>query len=169
MANEWEIKSRGTQCAVTGRDFVDGEAFYTLLYREEGGGFRREDLSVEAWKQRDHGTEREKGLFSSWKSRFEVPPPPAPEAFGKKTAEELLRRYLEEGGEEHANVRYILALMLERKRLLKPIESKEEADGKRYLIYEHRETGESFVIFDPRLHLDQLEAVQLGVAELLQG
>lgn len=168
MANEWEIKTRGTQCAVTGRNFAEGEAFYTLLYREEEGGFLREDLSVEAWKQRDKDEERARGLFSSWKSRFEVPPPPPPEAFGKKTAEELLRRYLEEEGEEHANVRYILALMLERKRLLKPIESKEE-DGRRFLIYEHRETGESFVIFDPRLHLDQLEAVQGAVAELLQG
>ena len=63
-------------------------------------------------------------------------------------------------------MRFILALMLERKRLLKPIEVKEE-DGKRVHLYLHAKTGEVFVIPDPGLHLDQIEAVQMEVAGLL--
>ena len=161
MANDWEIKSRGDRCGVTGRQFEDGEIFYTLLFRERGGGFRREDYSEDAWKQRDV----KKPPFSFWKSKFEVPPAVA-EALPKQTAEDLLRHFLSEPGEQHANVRYILTLMLERKRILKPIETK-EADGERLLIYEHRATGEVFVIPDPRLRLDQIEAVQMEVAGLL--
>ncbi|MEI8234422.1 MAG: hypothetical protein WCH57_07015 [Verrucomicrobiota bacterium] len=161
MANEWEIKGRSTVCTATGRPFADGEFFYTLLFLERGG-FRREDLCEEAWQQRDPA----KPPYSFWRNKFEVPPPAAPEPLGKQNAETLLRRYMGEPGEEHANVRYFLALILERKRLLKPVEVKEE-DGKRLHLYLHAKTGEIFVIPDPQLRLDQIESVQAEVAGLL--
>jgi hypothetical protein len=161
MASEWEIKGRSSRCTVTNKEFADGEHFFTLLFRERGGSFRREDWSEEAWRQRD----LKKIPFSFWKAKFEVTPP-APETLGKQTAEALLRRYMEEPGGQHANVRYILALMLERKRTLKPIETKEDGN-ERILIYEYRATGEIFMIPDPQLRLDQIEAVQAEVAGLL--
>jgi len=161
MANEWEIKGRSRACTATGHEFADGEYFYTLLFLERGD-FRREDLCEDAWQARD----QTKPPFSFWRTKFEVPPPPAPEPLGKQSAETLLRKYMSEPGEEHANVRFILALMLERKRLLKPVEVKKE-DGKRFHIYLHTKTGEIFVIPDPGLHLDQIEAVQTEVAGLL--
>ena len=72
-----------------------------------------------------------------------------------------------EPGIEHANARYILALMLERKRLLREIEVKRDDDGSLTRIYEHVKTGEVFVIPDPELKLDQVEQVQMQVAGLL--
>jgi hypothetical protein len=57
--------------------------------------------------------------------------------------------------------------MLERKRLLKQVEAREDIHG-RTLIYEHVKTGEVFVIPDPGLRLDQIEAVQTEVAALLR-
>jgi len=162
MANEWEIKSRGEQCTATGRAFAEGESFYTVLYREKDG-FRREDLCDEAFKARDKSLKP----FSFWRSKFEPPAPPPPEAFAKETAEELLRRYIEEDEPQHANTRYILALMLERKRLLKQTDI--QMDGnQRVLIYVHSKTGEAFVIRDPQLRLDQIASVQEQVGELLK-
>jgi len=165
MQTDWTIQSRSGRCAVTSRDFTDGEFFHTLLFREHDG-FRREDLSEEAWKQRqaDPGAPQP---YSFWRAKFEPPAPPAPEALGKETAEDLLRNYMSGQDEGHANARYILALMLERKRLLKQIEVKEDDHG-RTLVYEHVKTGEVFVVPDPGLRLDQLEAVQTEVAALLQ-
>lgn len=161
MANDWEIKSRAERCAVTERPFQDGEYFYTLLFHDKHG-YRREDLSEEAWQQRNDNIQP----FSFWRAKFEPPPPPAPEALAKETAEDLLRRYMQEANPQHTNARYILGLMLERKRLLKQIEVKEDNES-RTLIYEHVKTGEVFVIPDPQLRLDQLEAVQNEVASLL--
>jgi hypothetical protein len=146
---------------VTQRPFAEGEYFYTLLYRERDG-FRREDLSEEAWRERNDNIQP----FSFWRSKFEPPPPPAAEPLPRETAEDLLRRYMEEGSGQHANARYILALMLERKRQLKQIEARETGEG-RTLIYEHAKTGEVFVIPDPQLRLDQIEQVQNEVAALL--
>jgi hypothetical protein len=165
MQNDWSIQSRSEKCAVTGREFREGEHFYTLLYRDRHG-FRREDLSEEAWAQRRASGDKERQPFSFWRSKFEPPPPPAPEPLAKETAEDLLRRYMQENDMQHANARYILALMLERKRLLKQIDAQQTSEG-RTLIYEHTKTGEIFVIPDPQLRLDQIEQVQMEVAALL--
>ena len=161
MANEWEIKGRSHACTATGHEFADGEYFHTLLFRDRYG-FRREDLCEAAMNQRDQTQQP----YSSWRTKFETPPPLPPEPLGKQTAETLLRKYMNEPGEEHANVRFILALMLERKRIHKPVEVKED-EGVKLHIYIHAKTDEIFVIPDPQLHLDQIESVQMEVAGLL--
>jgi hypothetical protein len=162
MTQDWTIQSRAEKCSVTGEPFQDGEYFYTLLF-DEPAGLRREDLSEAAWKERNDNRQP----FSFWRSKFEPPPPPAPEAIGKQTAEDLLRRYMEESSAQHAAARYLLAAMLERKRLLKEVEAKPSSDGQLTRIYEHTKTGEVFVIPDPQLRLDQIEQVQLEVSALL--
>ena len=163
MQTDWTIQSRSGRCAVTGRDFAEGEFFYTLLFQERTG-FRREDLSEEAWKDRqaDAGAGQP---YSFWRTKFEAPIAVV-EPLARETAEDLLRRYMTEQDEGHANARYILALMLERKRLLKQIDAKEDIHG-RTLVYEHVKTAEVFIVPDPGLRLDQIEAVQNEVAALL--
>jgi hypothetical protein len=162
MTNDWTIQSRSTHCAATGTPFAEGEHFYTLLFLEKGG-YRREDLCEEAFRSRDGSTMP----FSFWKSKFEPPAPAPPEPVSKQTAEDLLRTYMLESGSEHSNARYILALMLERKRLLREVEVKRGDDGSLTRIYEHVKTGEVFVIPDPQLRLDQVAEVQVQVAGLL--
>jgi hypothetical protein len=159
---EWSIQSRTNRCAVTGVEFQDGDYFYTLLY-EEGASLRREDISEAAWKDRNDSQQP----YSFWRSKYEAPPPPAPEPLAKHTAEDLLRRYMQENSTQHAAARYLLAVMLERKRILKEVEAKKSADGSLTRIYEHGKTGEVFVIPDPQLRLDQIEQVQAEVSELL--
>ena len=66
-----------------------------------------------------------------------------------------------------ANARYILAVMLERKKSLKEIEVMRAEDGAITRIYEHAKTGEVFIIPDPQLRLDQIANVQAQVAGLL--
>lgn len=150
---------------MTGEPFKDGEFFYTLLF-DEAAGYRREDLSEAAWKSRPKDAPKP---FSFWRSKFELPPPPAPEPLGKQTAEELLRRYMAENTPQHTNARYILALMLERKRIFKQIDRKKSEDGQIALIYEHTKTGEVFVVPDPQLKLEQIADVQAEIAPLLGG
>ncbi|MDR3402705.1 MAG: hypothetical protein P4L99_09415 [Chthoniobacter sp.] len=161
ITQEWSIQSRNNRCAVTGVEFQDGDYFYTLLF-EDGASLRREDISEAAWKERNDNQQP----YSFWRSKYEAPPPAAPEAIEKHTAEDLLRRYMEETSPQHAAARYLLAAMLERKRLLKEVESK-HGEGGITRIYEHTKTGEVFVIPDPQLRLDQIEQVQAEVSSLL--
>jgi hypothetical protein len=163
LTNEWPIKHRADACARTQRQFQAGEQFYTLLFRE-GDSFRREDLCEEAWTQRNENIQP----FSFWKSRYEPPPPAPPEPLAKESAEELLRRLLAENNPAHANACYVLAVMLERKRVLKQV--KVEQTGERpVVIYEHAKTGDVFIVPDARLRLDELQHVQQEVSELLKN
>lgn len=162
MTQDWTIQGRGHHCSKTNRQFAEGEYFYALLFLENGV-YRREDLSDEAFKIR----EEEPRPYSYWRAKYVPPPPPQPEAVSKQTAEDLLRKYMEETGAEHNNARYILALMLERKRILKEREVKHGEDGSLTRIYEHGKTGEVFVIPDPQLKLAQVAEVQAQVADLL--
>ena len=115
--------------------------------------------------------------FSHWRAKFTRPVPAErrPETLPRNDAETLLRRYLTEeetpaDGSPRERACYLLALMLERKRRLRPTDARTEpgAGGRRLLFYEHRETGETFVVVDPGLRLDQLEALQREVADLLR-
>jgi len=163
LANEWPIKHRADVCARTQRPFAPGEQFFTLLFRE-GEGFRREDLSQEAWAQRNENIRP----FSFWKSRYEPPPPAPPEALGKETAEEIFRRLLAQNDPANANACYVLAVMLERKRVLKPIKTEQSGD-RPVLIYEHGKTGDVFLVPEVRLRLDEIEQVQNEVSQLLKN
>jgi hypothetical protein len=158
MDGEWEIKSRARCCARTGKPFEEGEYFYTLLFRD-GDGFRREDISEKAWKERNENIKP----FSFWRSRYEAPPRPSPEPIPKDDAESLLRRLIAERNPASENARYILALMLERKRILRPAESADSS----LLVYEHVGTGESIVVPNPSLSLETLSAIQNEVYGML--
>jgi hypothetical protein len=162
MQQDWSIQHRANHCAVTGEPFQDGDYFYTLLFIEKGE-YRREDISEAAFKARNDNIQP----FSFWRSKFEVPPVAAPEPLGKQTAEDLLRRYMSEPSPELTNARFILAIMLERKKLLKEVETKRGEDGSLTRIYEHVKTGEVFVIPDPQLRLEQIAEVQTQVAGML--
>lgn len=158
MQNDWDIKSRAHTCSATGRPFEPGEIFYTLLFRE-AEGFRREDLSETAWAGRMGGAQP----FSFWRSRYEPPPPPPPEPLRKDDAEGMLRHFLDHASPATANVAYILALMLERKKVFIPEESTDHG----VLVYSHARTGESFIIPNPGLSLEEIPAVQQEVSQLL--
>ncbi|MFV0415783.1 MAG: hypothetical protein ACK5NG_05395 [Chthoniobacterales bacterium] len=160
MNNDWNIKGRAQVCAVTEREFAEGESFYTLLY-DEAEGFRREDLSEEAWAARNENIQP----FSFWKSKYEPPLPPPPETLKKDDAEGLLRYLVEQNLPEHTNARYILALMLERKRVFRPIDGPDDDT----LIYEHVKSGDVFSIQNPKLSMEQIPLVQQEVSALLSG
>jgi hypothetical protein len=85
----------------------------------------------------------------------------------KETAETLLRKLIEQNDPRYAPAGYILAVMLERKRVLK-VKEQVVRDGKRVFIYEQPATGDVFTIADPALRLDQLEEVQRDVSALLE-
>ena len=162
LPSEWAITHRADACAVTRRPFVSGEYFYTLLYHG-ADGYRREDLSEDAWRNRNENIQP----FSFWKSRYEPPPPKPPEPLPRESAEQLFRRLIASDNPP-PNACYVLAAMLERKRLLKQVKTESQDSGKRVLIYEQPTTGDVFVVPDPQLRLDELETVQNEVAELLR-
>jgi hypothetical protein len=150
---------------VCGRPFADKESYHTLLV-DEKSEFRRSDVCATCWPTKFLDAQSQPGLISHWQGVYEAPPP-VTEAIQKDTAETLLRKIIEQNDPQHAPAGYILAVMLERKRILK-VKEQVVRDGQRIFIYEQPKTGDVFTIADPNLRLDQLELVQRDVAALLE-
>ena len=161
LPQEWNIQSRAPACAVSGTPFVKGERVYSALYWRDGE-YTRVDLNAAAWQARNENI----APVSAWQADFVPPPPPEPEALAKNDAESLLRRLLAQNEPSARNARYILALMLERKKILRQVE-RQRQDGAAVLVYEHLPSGEVWLIEDPGLKLGELKAVQDEVAGLL--
>jgi len=163
---EWNIQSRAHACGACGKAFGDKEIYHTLLF-DERADFRRSDICAECWqKQYSEGARDRKGFVSYWQGVFEAPAP-QPEPIKKETAETLLRKLIELNEPRYVPAAYILAVMLERKRLFK-VKEQVMRENQRVFIYEQPGTGDVFTILDPNLQLDQLEAVQRDVAALLE-
>ncbi|HSU55336.1 MAG TPA: hypothetical protein VLT36_14865 [Candidatus Dormibacteraeota bacterium] len=163
---DWNIQSRGHACEACEKPFTDKEAYHTLLF-DEKADFRRSDICQECWqKQYSEGAKERKGFISYWQGVYSAPPAPT-DPIQKDTAESLLRKLIELNDPKHVPTAYILAVMLERKRLLK-IKEQLNRDGERVFVYEQPGTGDLFTIVDPNLQLNQLEAVQHDVAALLE-
>jgi hypothetical protein len=164
--NEWNIQSRAHACEACGKPFADQEVYHTLL-SEERTELRRADICSGCWQQQfSEGARDRKGFISYWQGVYEAPPPPT-DPIHKETAETLLRKLIEQDDPRNVPAGYILAVMLERKRVLK-VKEQILRDGKRTFIYEQPKTGDVFTITDPDLRLDQLEQVQRDVAALLE-
>ena len=162
---DWNLQSRAHDCQSCQRPFTDQAAYHTLLF-DEKTGYRRHDVCDACWQaQFSHGANARKGFISHWQGIYEAPPA-APDPIKHETAESLLRKLLEQNDPAHAAARYILAVMLERKRLLK-VKDQLWQEGKRVFVYEHAGNGDVLTIADPGLQLDQLEAVQREVSELM--
>ena len=96
-------------------------------------------------------------------------PPQREEAVKKENAESLLRKLVAKENDEDLRAVFILAVMLERKKILVERDVQISEEGRILRVYEHRKTNESFLIIDPELQLDELEQVQTQVILLLGG
>ncbi|MEI8291125.1 MAG: hypothetical protein WCH99_16790 [Verrucomicrobiota bacterium] len=164
--NEWNIQSRAHACEACAQPFADQQTYHTLLL-DEKVGLRRSDICEPCWQKQSAADARSRaGFISHWQGIFEVPPPVV-DAIQKETAETVLRKVIEKNDPQYAAAAYILAVMLERKRVLK-VKEQIMRDGQRIFVYEQPKTGDIFTIADPNLHLDQLEQVQRDVAQLLE-
>ena len=162
----WSIKSRAHVCAVSERHFEDGESFCTAIFPDpESSGYLRKDFSADAWEQRG-----EDGAvpFSFWQSVYRAPVKEEQVEITEESPEDLLRRLIEEDEEHTENVRYILAIMLERKKQLVEVDNQPTATGI-IRIYEHRKSGDVFIVKDPNIPLSEVEKVQDEVAILLEN
>ena len=166
-AESWHVRSRSRECAASEKPFSDGETIVTALYPDpESSGYVRRDYSLEAWDALPADAETP---FSFWKTTFSAPASGADEhPMEKLSAEELLRRLVDEDEEHTENTRYILAVMLERQKLLRETDSQRTPNGI-LRVYEHRKTGEVFLVRDPDIPLDKVEAVQNEVVVLLEN
>lgn len=163
MSQDWNIQPCSGKCVKCDSAFRDKQAYMSTLTMAPEG-YERRDFCDSCWAKPD---DRPQSSYSAWRGVFKPPEPPRKEVLKKENAESLLRKYMETDDPVNKNVVYVLAVMLERKKMFVERDIQLKDDGTQILVYEHRKTGEVFMIPDPRLKLAQLESVQTEVAGLL--
>ncbi len=159
---EWNIKARSESCRLCEKCFEDRESFNTVLSLTDKVCVRT-DICESCWDDQEHRA----GAVSVWKSVFRMPPVKSDEPLKKETSESLLRKLLETSDERDLAVIFVLAVDLERRRIFEERDVELRDDGSKNRVYEHKKTGEAFIICDPDLNLRELENVQGRVLELL--
>ena len=164
MAQDWNIRLRSPACSACQVAFTDGQPYHTRLVFLEHD-HTRGDYCEKCWVSE---LASQPG-YSSWKGLFKMPPSEPDRRIKKEMAETLLRDLIESADATKICVIYILAVMLERQRVLVEREVRTMEDGSRVVIYEHKKTAETFAITDPRLKLSELDVVQNDIMALLTG
>ena len=166
MSQEWNIRSRGHFCSICQKPLVDHAPVISAL-KETPEGYERFDCHPECWKT----AERDWEPFSQWDGVYFAPVKvEKKEALKKEDAGELLRKLMTLDDPAMKNVVYVLAVMLERSKILVERDSKEQKDGTIRRVYEDRRQGDTFVILDPRIRLENIgEVQQQVVAEASEG
>jgi hypothetical protein len=165
MSQEWNIKSRGHVCSFCGKMLVDRTPVISAL-KETSSGYERFDSHPECWKT----AEKDWEAFSQWDGVYFAPvKEEKKEPLKKEDAGELLRKLVTLDDPSMKNVVYVLAVMLERTKILVERDAKELQDGTIRRVYEDRKNGDTFIILDPRIRLENLGDVQRQVVELLSG
>ena len=165
MSQEWNIRSRGHVCTLCEKPLLDKTPVVSAL-KETSGGYERFDCHPECWKT----TERDWTPFSLWDGVYFAPRREVKkEALKKEDAGELIRKLITLDDPAMKNVVYVLAVMLERSKILVERDAKSQPDGTIRRVYEDRKNGDTFVILDPRIRLENLAEVQSQVVALLSG
>ena len=153
---DWEVGRTTGRCAVSGQEFAEGEEFYAALF-DRGEHFERVDYSLACWQGPPHGA------YCFWKSRV-----PHREAKRRLLVDDevlisFFRRLREDTETVKVQFRFVLALILMRKRLLKYERTVEEGGAEIWLM-KLRNPEELHRVTNPHLADDQIGQVsqQLG-------
>lgn len=122
---DYEVQRSTRRCAATSRELAPGEEFYSALIAE-GTELRRADYSKEAWKGPPEGA------VGWWKSQV----PDQRKARGRWAPNDILLNCFDELAEqpERQDMRYVLALLLVRRRVMRVEEERHEPDGSETLV-----------------------------------
>ncbi len=159
--SDYQIAPHSGVCAISHKQMEEGEEFYAVLF-ETADGLERREYSLAAW------TEPPEGYFCFWRARV-------PHKEQKKRLfvddEVIINLFLrlEDSTEEiKLHFRFVLALILMRKRILKYEETVVD-DGAEFWAMRLVKEKTSYRVLNPRLTDEQTTRVSQELGAILHG
>jgi len=158
---DWEIKKTLGQCFGTGREFAVEEEYYAAL-AETPEGLQRRDFCIEYWQE--HTPE----VYCFWRTRMPNPEVKKQLFIDNEMLLVFFDRLADETEAEKVNFRFVLMLILMRKKRLK-YESSRTEEGRE--IWTVKVTGQdrSEEVENPHLTEEQIEQLSAQMSEILQS
>lgn len=159
MLIDFEVTHCSRHCAASGRTLAPGETYFSTLHIDAGKPVRR-DCSAEEWRGAPDDT------IAWWKAVV-----PRGDASKPKLAPQdvLLNLFTELADRsDEADFRYVLGLLLIRRRILKLEETRRDAEGE-LLVLDCPRRNEQFELRATTPDPTQTEQLQQRMIELLYG
>jgi len=159
---EWNIAKSNQTCQLCEAKFGVGASYFSAIFvRAEG--FERRDFCLSCFQDR-----RPENVYSYWKTA--VPDAEEEDARPKVDLDSVLDFFRRLDGDADAKriaFRYVLALMLTRKKVFKLDGSEKREDGSEVLVFAARKGGEKHAVVQPDIDENEIGAVSEELGQLL--
>lgn len=158
--SEWDINKPLGQCFGTNREIEPGEEYFGALVRTEEG-LQRRDFCADYWES------EKPDVFCYWKTKLPHPDQKKQLFVDDQMLMAFFERLEKETEPEKINFRFVLALVLMRKRILKYDDTRID-DGRE--IWRLRIVGDKQIaeVVNPHLDEEQIEQLSSQIGEILQ-
>ena len=162
MITEWEICKASLACAGCNKQFAEEQAIHSGLY-DESPSFCRRDFCETCWP-----AGAQEHLFSHWQTRLPKRDAPVRTFVDDDIVLDLFRRLAGNPDPAKRNFRFVIGLLLVRRKVLRYRGVQNTEAGPAILLAE-RATGEETLVPDPGLTSEQIQQVTEELSQLLNA
>lgn len=172
-APTYDIERHTGQCAFTGQSLEPGQAYIATLVevdpdpenpKANPSGLKRMDVALNVWESGS----RPPRLFSFWKSVVPQPNQKKKVFVDDQVLMNLVKRLADADQPQRLSFRFVLALILMRKKLLR-YEGSKMMDEKDIWLMTPKGEEQPLEIFNPQLDDEQIQQVTEQLGEILEG
>jgi hypothetical protein len=146
-------------CAATGRPLRPGDRYYGVLALD-GSRLTRQEFSADAWTGPPHGA------FGHWIGRVPVSADGRRPPIDDEMLVDCFQRLEDAAEPEKLNFRYVVALLLMRRKRFKFDDVVKDGGGENLVVRDTR-SGAQYSVRDPGLAEEQMKTVQDEVFQVL--
>ena len=168
FGSQYSVGRVTAQCAATGRELVAGERVVAALVETDEGTLERVDFGEEAWD----GGARPERLFSHWRTVVPEPGERRTPFVDDEVLLDLFHRMGEDDRADRLAFRFVLGLILMRKRQLRFTGKVPGGTGPETWLMRQRgqdPESDSFRLVNPSLGDDDVSELTAQLGEILQG
>ncbi len=168
FGTQYHVSRPTGRCAATGCALDPGSAcIATLCERPDDEGFDRLDYSLEAWER----GERPERLFSHWRTAVPEPGEKRHALVDDDVLEDLFERLADDDRPQRLAFRFVLGLVLLRKRRLRFVGRATDGQTPLWLLLPRKAAPEKppIPVVDPRLTDDDVVELTDQLSEILQS
>lgn len=158
---DWDIHRPSGECSATGEKIDTGQDYIGALVETEAG-LERRDFCTAHWEQ------EKPAVYCFWRSRLPDPDQKKPIFVNDEMLMAFFDRLADESDPERVNFRFVLSLILMRKRRLKYDATVIEDDQETWRL---KVTGEKRYVNvrNPKLSEDEIEHLSGQIGEVLNA
>jgi hypothetical protein len=155
---DYEVQRFTRHCHASGRELASGEAFYSVLIAE-GRDVVRQDYAASTWQGPPEGA------LAVWKSQ--VPHPHSKKM--QLAPSEVMLRYFEEleGRPDKEDERYVLALLMLRRRVVRQERTEHDGAGREVAVLYAPQTEQEYRVAVAMPSAERVAAIQEELGRLL--